>query len=185
MISSRFLGTNEYVKFGQWLKSLNAEDRRMYFGLAVTDEYIDKLTARIVTDTENHHLLVSYNCTEWLGVLHIARMTDQGVEFGLSVNEQYRNFGIGNDLLKEGIVWARNRGYNQLYLHCVKWNTAMAHLAVKHDLSMTHQDGDVDVVARLAPPSWYSLQQETADVYRRTFHLWLNRSFFPFQESCC
>lgn len=184
MISSRFLGTDEYHKFGWWLRGLNTEDRRLYFGVIVSDEYIDKLVARITQDTENHNFLISYNCTGWLGVLHIARVNDDAIEFGVSVYEEYRNLGIGSDLLREGIVWARNRGYQQLYLHCVKWNTAMAHLAGKHDLAMTHQDGDIDVTSRLAPPSWYSLQQETADVNRRIFHLWLNRTFFPFQENC-
>lgn len=184
MISTRFLSTDEYHKFGWWLKGLNAQDRRLYFGLAVTDDFIDQLVKRITADVDQHIFLVSYNCTGWLGVLHIARVTDQSIEFGVSVYEEYRNFGIGSDLLKEGITWARNRGYRQLYLHCVKWNTAMAHLAAKHDLTMTHQDGDIDVTTRLAPPSWYSLQQETADVNRRIFHLWLNTTFFPFQESC-
>jgi GNAT superfamily N-acetyltransferase len=184
MISTRFLSTDEYPKFGWWLKGLNSEDRRMYFGVAVTDDYIDNLVNRIVADADSHTFLISYNCTGWLGVLHIARVTDQSIEFAVSVYEEYRNFGIGSDLIKEGITWARNRGYQQLYLHCVKWNTAMAHLAGKHDLTMRHQDGDIDVSAPLTPPSWYSLQQETADVNRRIFHLWLNRTFFPFQESC-
>jgi GNAT superfamily N-acetyltransferase len=184
MISTRFLSTEEYYKFGNWLKGLNAEDRGLYFGMAVTDEYIDRLISRITADVDQHTFLVSYNCTGWLGVLHIARISRDAIEFGVSVYEEYRNFGIGSDLLKEGIVWARNRGYQQLYLHCVKWNTAMAHLASKHDLAMTNQDGDVDVMSRLAPPSWYSLQQETADVNRRIFHLFLNRTFFAYQESC-
>jgi GNAT superfamily N-acetyltransferase len=184
MISTRFLHPDDYYLFGPWLKRLNAEDRRMYFGVAVSDEYIENLVDRISTDIENHHFLVSYNCNGWLGVLHIARMSDESIEFGVSVTEEYRNFGIGSDLLKEGIVWARNRGYQQLYLHCVKWNTAMAHLAGKHDLAMRHEDGDIDVVAKLTPPSWYSLQQETADVNRRIFHLWLNRTFFNYQETC-
>jgi RimJ/RimL family protein N-acetyltransferase len=184
MISSRFLSTDEHHKFGWWLKGLNAEDRRMYFGMSVSDEYIDQLISRITQAPDNHKFLVSYNCTGWLGVLHIARISDDAIEFGISVYEEYRNFGIGSDLLKEGIVWARNRGYQQLYLHCVKWNTAMAHLATKHDLAMRHEDGDIDVMSQLAPPSWYSLQQETADVNRRIFHLWLNQTFFNYQESC-
>lgn len=184
MISTRFLTTDEYHKFGWWLKGLNAEDRRMYFGLTVTDEYIDTLVKRITQNVDNHFFLVSYNCTGWLGVLHIARVNEQSIEFGLSVYEEYRNFGIGSDLLKEGIIWARNRGYQQLYLHCVKWNTAMAYLASKHDLTMTHQDGDIDVMTQLAPSSWYSLQEETADINRRIFHLWLNKTFFNYQETC-
>lgn len=184
MISTRFLSTDEYHKFGWWLKGLNAEDRRMYFGITVTDEYIDRLVSNITADAENHFFLVSYNCTGWLGVLHIARISDASIEFGISVYEEYRNFGIGSDLITEGITWSRNRGYRQLYLHCVKWNTAMAHLATKHDLAMTHTHGDSDVTARLAPPSWYSIHQENADVCRRTFHLFLNRTFFNYQESC-
>jgi RimJ/RimL family protein N-acetyltransferase len=185
MSSTRFLHPDDYYLFGPWLKRLSAEDRRMYFGITVTDEYIDKLIARITASPDQHKFLVSYNCNGWLGALHIARMNDESIEFGVSVSEEYRNLGIGSDLLKEGIVWARNRGYQQLYLHCVKWNTAMAYLATKHDLAMRHEDGDIDVVARLTPASWYSLQQETADVNRRIFHLFLNKTFFPFQESCC
>ena len=184
MISTRFLGPDEYHKFGWWLKGLNAEDRRMYFGIIVSDEYIDRLVSSIGADAERHHFLVSYNHTGWVGVLHIARVSDASIEFGISVYEEYRNMGIGSDLIREGITWARNRGYRQLYLHCVKWNTTMAHLATKHDLAMTHNNGDTDVAARLAPPSWYSLHQETADVNRRIFHLFLNRTFFNYQESC-
>lgn len=184
MISTRFLSPEEYYKFGPWLKGLNAEDRRMYFGLAVSDEYIDTLIQRIESETDQHYFLVSYNYTGWLGVLHIALVDHQAIEFGVSVFEEYRNLGIGSDLLKEGITWARNRDYQRLYLHCVRWNHAMAHLADKHGLDMTHEHGDIDVSANLPPSSWYSLQQETADVNRRIFHLFLNRTWFPFQESC-
>lgn len=184
MITTRFLSSDEYHKFGWWLKGLNAEDRALYFGMAVSDDYIDQLVARIVATPEQHNFLISYNCTGWLGVLHIARVSDDSTEFGISVYEEYRNFGIGSDLLKEGIVWARNRGYKKLYLHCVKWNTAMAHLANKHGLETVQHDTDLDVSAKLAPPSWYSLQQETADVSKRMFYLFLNKTFFSFQESC-
>jgi RimJ/RimL family protein N-acetyltransferase len=183
MISTRFLSTDEYYKFGPWLKGLNAEDRRLYFGIAVSDDYIDDLVERIESNPAQHTFLVSYNHTGWLGVLHIALVDNQAIEFGLSVFEEYRNLGIGSDLLREGIVWARNRDYQQLYLHCVRWNHAMAHLANKHGLDMTPESGDLDVSANLLPASWYSLQQETADVNRRIFHLFLNRTWFGFQES--
>jgi len=184
MISNRFLSTEEYHKFGHWLKGLNAEDRRLYFGMTVSDTYIDDLVERIECEPAQHNFLVSYNHTGWLGVLHLAQVTSSSIEFGLSVFEEYRNLGIGGDLLKEGIVWARNRDYKRLYLHCVAWNRTMAHLADKHGLEMTTSGGDTDVVANLAPASWYSLQRETADINRRIFHLWLNRTFFNYQESC-
>lgn len=183
MISTRFLSAEEYPRFGTWLKTLSAEDRNLYFGMVVSDDYIDQLIARITADTTQHHFLISYNCTDWLGVLHIARVSDDSIEFGISVNAEYRNFGIGSDLLKEGIVWSRNRGYQRLYLHCVAWNRAMAHLADKHGLTTVQHETELDVSAHLPPPSWYSLQQETADVHRRMFYLWLNRAFFPFQEA--
>ncbi len=182
MISTRFLATEEYHKFGPWLKGLNAEDRRLYFGIAVSDDYIDDLLERIESAPIQHTFLVSYNCTGWLGVLHIALVDNQSIEFGVSVFEEYRNLGVASDLLKEGIVWARNRDYQRLYLHCVRWNHAMAHLADKHGLTMSHEGNDTDASVELAPASWYSLQQETADVNRRIFHLFLNRTLFPFQE---
>lgn len=181
MISTRFLSTDEYHKFGWWLKGLNSEDRRLYFGLTVLDDYIDKLIQRITQDTESHYFLVSYNCTGWLGVLHIARVGNDSIEFAISVYEEYRNFGIATDLLKEGITWARNRGYKQLYLHCVRRNHAIAHLADKVGLETINYDAESDVRASLLPPSWYSLQQETATVQRRMFFLWLNQTFYALQ----
>jgi RimJ/RimL family protein N-acetyltransferase len=183
MISTRFLGNEEYHKFGHWLKGLNDQDRNMYFGAGVSDTYIDDLVERIESEPTQHEFLVSYNCTGWLGVLHIARVNSQTIEFGLSVFEEYRNLGIGSDLLSEGILWARNRGYKRLFLHCVSWNRTMAHLADKHGLEMTAESGDLDVMARLAPSSWYSFQRETAQINRRIFHLWLNQTWLPFQES--
>lgn len=184
MIATKFLSVEEYADFGQWLKSLSDEDRRMYFGAIVSDDYIDQLIQRITTDPGRHNFLVTYNCTGWLGVLHLAQVTEDSIEFGISVSEQYRNLGVASDLIREGIVWARNREYKRLYLHCVRWNHAMAYLAAKHDLEMTPESNDLKVSAKLPPSSWYSIQQETADVNRRIFHLFLNKTFFPFQESC-
>jgi RimJ/RimL family protein N-acetyltransferase len=183
MVSTRFLSTEEYYKFGNWLKGLNAEDRALYFGISVSDDYINDLVQRIESRPTQHDFLVSYNHTGWLGVLHIARVDDLTIEFGLSVFEEYRNMGIGGDLIGEGILWARNRGYRRLFLHCVTRNHVMAHLADKHGLEMTTHSGDVDVMACLSPPSWYSLQRETAQINRRIFHLWLNQTWLPFQES--
>ena len=183
MISTRFLGSEEYHKFGPWLRGLNDHDRHMYFGMGVSDEYIDDLVERIESEPAQHEFLISYNCSGWLGVLHVARVNDQTIEFGLGVAEEYRNLGIGNDLLSEGILWARNRGFKRLFLHCVAWNRTMAHLADKHGLEMTAESGDLDVMARLAPSSWYSFQRETAQINRRIFHLWLNQNWFSLQES--
>jgi RimJ/RimL family protein N-acetyltransferase len=183
MIGTRFLHPDDYYLFGPWLKRLSATDKKMYFGMAVSDEYIEVLTKKIVDNPEQHYFLISYNCSGWLGVLHVAQVDQHTIEFGVSIDEKYRNLGLGSDLLREGIVWARNRGYERLYLHCVSWNRAMAHLANKHDLDMTHESGDLDVSAKLAPASWYSLHQEGADINRRIFHLFLNRTLFPFQES--
>ena len=182
MISTRFLHPDDYFLFGPWLKRLSTEDKRMYFGVLAQNEYIENLVEKIVAQPKQHHFLISYNHSGWVGVLHIAQVDSQTIEFGLSVTDQYRNLGIGSDLLKEGIVWARNRGYERLYLHCVSWNRSMAHLADKHGLEMSYESGDIDVSAKLAPASWYSMQQETADVNKRIFHLFLNRTWFPFQE---
>lgn len=183
MINTGFLSVDEYPRFASWLKNLDTEDRRLYFGMAVNDDYIDQLVSRIVASPDQHDFLVSHNCNGWLGVLHLARVADDTIEFGISVDKQYRNMGVGSDLLTEAITWARNRGYQRLYLHCVSWNRVMAHLADKHGLETVQQYSDLDVMVQLPPPSWYSLQRETADIQRRIFSMWLNRTFFSFQES--
>ena len=178
----RFLAPSEYHQYGRWLKAMDAETRAMYFGVTATDEFIDNLIERILANPEKHHFLVAYRYTHWYGVLHLAQVSDDSVEFGISVDPDYRGEGIASLLMDEAIVWVRNRKFNTLYLHCLSRNAAMKHLCKKHDLEMREDHGDADVATRLDPPSIITMGCELVNTNRNIFMLAVQQSLRPFQE---
>jgi hypothetical protein len=126
---------------------------------------------------------VAANCEGWLGTLHMAEISDQQVEFGLMVCAEYRNQGIGNDLLTQGIVWARNRGYTELFMHCLGHNAAIRHLCDKHGLEPHNLGGDSETKVALAPATWITLNQELVTRQRNLFYMSLQQPWTQFQET--
>jgi RimJ/RimL family protein N-acetyltransferase len=105
------------------------------------------------------------------------------VEFGLLVRAEYRNQGIGNDLLTQGIVWARNRGYTELFMHCLGHNAAIRHLCDKHGLEPRNLGGDSETKVALAPATWITLNQELVTRQRNLFYMSLQQPWTQFQET--
>jgi len=182
MIATRFLSINDYELYGSWLREQSEETLTTYFGIAVTDTYIAHLVDGIVSNPEEHYFLVAVQGTTWTGVIHMARISEHDMEFGVMVAEPNRGQGIADLLMDEAITWIRNRGFDTLYLHCVSWNRAMKHLAHKHGLVMQEDHGDVDACTRIPPPSMISYAQEAATRNRNIFIMSLQQAWLPFDE---
>jgi RimJ/RimL family protein N-acetyltransferase len=180
MLITEFLPFSQFNKYGDWLKSQDAETKQSYFGIATSDYVIDKLIDRIGDLPDDHYILVAHEHDQWVGSLHIATR-DQQVEFGLIVATEHRGRGIANLMLEQGLVWARNRGYRALFMHCLGWNKPIQHLCHKHGLTARNMHGDSEVQVDLAPPSWATLTQEVRIQQRNIFHnflqsiVWLRR----------
>jgi RimJ/RimL family protein N-acetyltransferase len=182
MISTRFLGIDDHELYGSWLREQSEETLATYFGIAVNDTYITHLIDGIASNPEEHHFLVATQGTTWAGVIHMARVSESEMEFGIMVTEQYRNQGIADQLMSEAIVWIQNRGFDTLYLHCVTWNRAMKHLAHKHGLIMQEDHGDTEVCSRIPPPGMISYAKEAATHNRNIFIISLQQAWRPFNE---
>jgi GNAT superfamily N-acetyltransferase len=182
MISTRFLSIDDHELYGSWLREQSEETLATYFGIAVNDTYIAHLVDGIACNPEEHHFLVATQGTTWAGVIHMARVSECEMEFGVMVAEQYRNQGIADQLMSEAITWIRNRGFDTLYLHCVTWNRAMKHLAHKHGLVMQEDHGDTEVCSRIPPASMISYAQEAATHNRNLFVMGLHQAWRPFNE---
>lgn len=182
MIATRFLGEQDYHLYGHWLREQSADSLAMYFGVAVSDAYIDHLIERIVANPNDHHFLVATIGNEWVGTIHLAQVSDHDMEFGVMVAENHRHRGIADELMGEAIVWIRNRGFSHLYLHCLNRNAAMKHLAKKHDLVIHEDHGDVEAEVKLPPPSVLTYAQEVLNVQKNIFFLNLKQTWFPFTE---
>jgi GNAT superfamily N-acetyltransferase len=182
MFATEFLSSKHHYQYGDWLKNQDNETRHLYFGVNGGPGLIESLVKRIEVQPNRHEILVAKNCTEWLGTLHIAKMSDSEVEFGIIVHKDYRGEGIANNLLEEAIVWARNRGYTDLFMHCLGRNKPIQHLCQKHGLVPHNMMGDSEVKVKLNPQSWASIASEVGIMQRNVYHSFLQKSQLLYQE---
>jgi len=173
MPSNRFLKTTEYRQYANWLKEQDEETLRLYFGIPVTDYFIDNLVQTFIDDSNNHYFLVAERNGVWMGTVHIAITNETDVEFGVIVDYAHRKKGIADQMMEEAILWARNRGYIHLFMHCLTWNHPIRHLAEKHGLNVRNfTDGsETESRCKLPPANLSSLGQEYALKNRNLYRL--------------
>lgn len=179
MITTRFLSEQEYPQYASWVKKLDSDTRSTYFGIPYTDEQIDNLVTRIVDQTNQHHFLVAEFKGKWIGTIHIAETSDSEVEFGFIVDEEHRGHGIADRMMQEAIVWARNRGYSALYMHCLSRNTPIKRLCIKHGMALETEYGETETKLPLQPPDVTSLTAEIVNRNRQVYRMML-QSVNPF-----
>jgi RimJ/RimL family protein N-acetyltransferase len=181
MITTEFLSIQDYPKFGDWLRIQDEETRQLYFGVSGSDHVIQALMDRVVGNPDDHYILVAQNGTEWAGTIHIA-VSNRVVEFGIIVRPEYRGQGVANTMLEEAIVWARNRGYKELFMHCLGWNKPIQHLCRKHGLETKNMYGDSEVEVKLPPGNWATLSREFAIKQHNMYHTFLQKNWALYQE---
>jgi GNAT superfamily N-acetyltransferase len=160
-IVTRELPRFERAKFSTHLRALDAEDRRLRFGLVLADPAIDDYVARIefgrdvVFGVFDDRLALA-------GAAHLAR-ADAHAELGVSVLPGHRGRGIGAALLARAHVHARNWGIGVLFMHCLTENGAMMHLARKQDMRILAGNGEADARLELPPATPSSIAQALFD----------------------
>lgn len=182
MITTRFLAYSEYIEYAEWMKSQDADSRQLYFGMGISDAGIDDLVARFIQEKHNHYFLVAEDHGIWVGTIHIAIQNIDEVEFGVMVATGRRKQGIADTMLQEAILWARNRGFHSLYMHCLSYNSAIKHLCIKHGLSVKTECGESDVKVPLPAPTPLTFGQEIANTTRNMYTLLLQRNLKVFNE---
>jgi RimJ/RimL family protein N-acetyltransferase len=181
MIITEFLPVTDYKQFGDWLKIQDEETRQLYFGVAGSQYVIEALMKRVLANTDDHYFLVAKHEGRWVGTVHIA-VHDRVVEFGVIVNEDYRGQGVAGNLLDEAITWARNRGYQELYMHCLGWNKPIQHLCHKNGLVTKNMLGDSEVEMKLDPANWITINKEICIKQRNIFHTFLQNNNMLYHE---
>lgn len=140
------------------LLRLPAEDRRLRFGVPVSAEtiagYVEKL------DFSRDAIFgVRDDPRSLIGFTHVAQQ-DDGVELGLSVDVLQRNRGIAQAMFRRALLHARNRGFRQLYMHCLSENAAMMHIAREADMRIVIDGADRDASLSLPPATALSVGAE-------------------------
>lgn len=182
MLATQFLPIQDFHRYGDWLREQTPETLAMYFGIATGPTFINSLIDGIVSNPEEHYFLIATRGAKWVGVVHMARISEKDMEFGIMVAEDERHQGIADQLIDEAIIWIQNRGFNTLYLHCLNRNAAMKHLANKHGLEVHDDHGDAEVVTHVPPPSLLTYAQEAMTANKNIFFRNLQRTWAPFTE---
>ena len=132
------------------LLALGAQDRRLRFGTPVADSIVRAYVARI--DFERDALFGVYGDDLTLvAAAHLAR-GDHHAELGLSVLPGLRNQGFGGTLLDRAALRARNWRRPRLFMHCLKENETIMHLARKQGMYVVAEGGEADAWLRLPDP---------------------------------
>jgi GNAT superfamily N-acetyltransferase len=155
---TRELHGHERANLLAHLLDLDAEDRRLRFTQALSDdgmrEYVERIDLSrdavfVVTDGE---LAIT-------GAAHLAR-EDEHAELGVTVLPRSRGRGVGAALLERSAARARNWGVRVLFMNCLAENAAMMHLARKQGMQIAVSRGEAEAFVHLPQRDLTSLAVE-------------------------
>jgi GNAT superfamily N-acetyltransferase len=132
---------------------LEAEDRRLRFGLSVSDEHIERYVGGI--DFEVAHMYgVRASPNEWLGIGHFNIDPNGGpAELGLSVLPAARGRGLGSAIFRSAVAQASRLGATRLYMHFLTTNKAILSIARSAGMSIESGGGESDAYLIVPEPS--------------------------------
>ena len=129
--------------------SLGSDDRRLRFGIALSDPAVRAYVSRIDFGRDAAFAILDEEL-HLLGAAHLARGKGYA-ELGISVLPAHRGHGIGGALLARAHTHARNWGVRTLFMHCLTENGAIMHLARKQGMQIVAESGEADAKLLLPP----------------------------------
>lgn len=160
----RKMWMTETEKFRDHMLRLDEDSRKMRFGMAVDDRFIENYASRI---NAMQSLVYGYFVDgEIRGAAELRAIgEEQGsdAEAAFSVESAWQNHGVGTELLGRVIRAARNRGISRIYMNCLAENQKMQRLARKYEAELHFDHGEV--VGKVVPssPTYLSLWSEALD----------------------
>jgi RimJ/RimL family protein N-acetyltransferase len=126
------------------LQRLSAQDRRLRFGVCLTDAAIERYVNGIKFTHDKVFGVFESDLT-LSGVAHLALdLERETAELGLSVVPELRGKGYGFALLSRAKLYASAVSYKKLYLHCFAENQVIIHLARKAGMTVVTARGEAD-----------------------------------------
>ena len=132
--------------------SFDAADRRLRFGLPVSDAHIVRYVESL--DFERSHVYgvrAAGPGDEWLGIGHLIEGDNQMAELGLSVLPAARGHGLGSAIFRYAVAQAARTGVRRLYMHFLTSNNGILTIARNARMSIDASGGEAD--AFLVVPS--------------------------------
>jgi RimJ/RimL family protein N-acetyltransferase len=131
-----------------FLKTIVDNDRRLRFGGSLGDDAV-KTYLKSSFDgfgINNMWFIVDVESPETFGRKVVATchvnydVKTNTAELGLTVSPEYRNQKLGQELYNRGVTWARMKGAEIIFMHCLSENTTMQHIARKNGMSVVTLD---------------------------------------------
>jgi GNAT superfamily N-acetyltransferase len=155
---TRELHANERPQLLTHLLALDAEDRRLRFAHALSDDGVRHYVEGIDLSRDAVFVVTDVNLAT-IGAAHIAR-EDGHAQLGISVLPQSRRQGIGGGLLARCTARARNWGMRVMFMNCLVENAAMMHLARKQGLKIAVSGAEAEAFVQLPRADLTSLAAE-------------------------
>lgn len=130
---------------------LGPEDRRLRFGTAIADAGIQSYV-NLIDFTQSDVFAVFDEEVRIIGAVHLAYAEDSA-ELGLSVLREARGMGIGNSLFEKATVHLSNRFVRSVYMHCLRENQVILHLARKNRMRIVLDGSEADAYLTLPSAS--------------------------------
>jgi GNAT superfamily N-acetyltransferase len=122
--------------------ALDEEDRRLRFGVAVSDSHIDKYVAGI-DFAASHVYGVRGRGQGWLGIGHLSH-GNGAAELGLSVLPVARGRGLGAAIFRYAVAQASRLGAGRLYMQFLTRNRAILSIARSAAMEIASHGSEAD-----------------------------------------
>lgn len=160
----RKLWSTEIQKFRDHLVRLDEESRRMRFGMAVDDSFVQAYADR---SDFMKSVIYGYFAGGDMRAAAELRTIGEGwrdeAEAAFSVETAFQDTGVGTDLLGRVILAARNRGISRIYMNCLSENRKMQRVARKYEADLHFEHGEVVGQVLMPAPTPASLWSEAID----------------------
>ncbi|NNF76631.1 MAG: GNAT family N-acetyltransferase [Rhizobiales bacterium] len=143
---------------------LNDQARRLRFGGAVSDEFVEQYAGRL--NQLGSVLYGAFPDGELRALGELRGLLDDWpatAEAAFSVQEPWQDQGLGAALMDRVVAAAQNRGVKSLHMICLRENEKMRHLALKHDAILHFNRYEIDAELERPWPTPFSLAEEIAD----------------------
>jgi GNAT superfamily N-acetyltransferase len=129
--------------------ALGADDRRLRFGVSLSDHAMRGLVGRIDFGRDAVFGANDDNL-ELVAAAHLAYNRVDG-ELGVSVLPGHRGRGLGSALFARAHTHARNLGLRVLFVHCLAENGTMMHIAQRQGMRVMTAGDEADAFLDLEP----------------------------------
>ena len=129
-------------------RDITGDDRRLRFGATISDEAIGSYISKTFNNYGSNDMwfiidVQTPDCFDRKVVASCHTSYDEKTntaEIGLTVSPDYRNQKIGQELFIRGITWARMKGAETIFMHCLSENMAIQHIARKGGMTIVTID---------------------------------------------